>query len=94
MGSENNHTWYPKETCAMPNWNNNNAIDLEDTSAAVLELARDLPDALIFGAIQALISPVYIPAYVMAHARRGLRDFRAELKRWKNTPKNEQEPKP
>jgi hypothetical protein len=67
----------------MPNWNDHDTVDIERLSAAVLELARDLPDALIFGAVQALISPVYIPAYVMAHARRGLRDFRAELKKWK-----------
>jgi hypothetical protein len=68
----------------MSDWTDNEAEDLESLSAAVTEILRAGPEDLVQGLVRAATKLVcYSPAYVLAEVRRGLRDFRAELKKWK-----------
>lgn len=78
----------------MPDWTDNNKEALEDFTVLVGELARELPADVILGGIETACGAFYFPAIILGHARRGLRDFRAELEKWKNPPKKEQEQKP
>ena len=83
MGSENNHAWNPQETCAVSDWTDNDKDHLEAATVLIGELARELPAAVVLGAVEMTCGVFYFPSVVLGHARRGLRDFRAELAKWK-----------
>ncbi|KKN87467.1 hypothetical protein LCGC14_0259220 [marine sediment metagenome] len=65
------------------NWTDNEREDLETATILISEFAQEILADLTLGVIVAGCGAFYLPAVVLGHVRRGLRDFRSELKKWK-----------
>ena len=68
----------------MPIWNDNDKENFEPITCAIGELAKELPADVFCGLVEAACGVFYVPATVMGHARRGLRDLLAEVGKWQD----------
>ncbi|MCP4573259.1 MAG: hypothetical protein GY838_12970 [bacterium] len=73
----------------MQDWTDNDRNDFEPITLAVGEVLRESLDDAFHGVVTAACGVFHVPAAVLGHARRGLRDMRAELKKWQQSERPE-----